>query len=244
MITIFDLDGCISDDRHRKHLLPIVASKPEDFSAYHSLCHLDEPMNWSVVERYKAHRLVFLTSRPEDYRMQTTAWLGKHITWPCNWTLIMRPDGDHRISPIVKYDQFIETFGSSFLDEVFGMYDDREDVLHHFKSKSPQLEVFLMTYPESPIRELLQQIEETYYHRNLLYQDNYKKVSAILAIMFPDGVPAELLGSESWHLFEMTIAKLSRFATSSFSHVDSIHDAAVYAVLIQKEIKQKEKENA
>jgi len=38
---------------------------------------------------------------------------------------------------------------------------------------------------------------------------------------------------ERWHLFELLIVKLTRFANQSFGHQDSIHDAAIYAAMIE-----------
>jgi regulator of sigma D len=54
-----------------------------------------------------------------------------------------------------------------------------------------------------------------------------------MALFLPQGAPPELLHAPHFHLFELLIVKLSRFAKSNLSHADSIHDAAIYAAMIQ-----------
>ena len=86
--------------------------------------------------------------------------------------------------------------------------------------------------PKNPA-DILADMANTYRERNTVYGDNYKRVGPIMEILFPDGVPAELLGSDQFHLFELIIVKLSRFAISGLQHQDSIHDASVYGAMIE-----------
>ena len=76
-------------------------------------------------------------------------------------------------------------------------------------------------------------MSETYAQRNETYGDNFRLVAPVINILFPEGVPSELVVSDQWHLFELLIVKLTRFAVSDLQHQDSIHDAAVYAAMIE-----------
>ena len=94
---------------------------------------------------------------------------------------------------------------------------------------------FLRRFPAAPTNaaDALQQMADTYRERNAVYGSNYRMVGPMMRVLFPQGVPPELLHSDHFHLFELILVKLSRFAVSNLSHVDSIHDAAVYAAMIE-----------
>lgn len=68
--------------------------------------------------------------------------------------------------------------------------------------------------------------------RNGQYRDNYKMVAPIIRALFPHGVPPDLVVDDRWHLFELAIVKLTRFAISQLDHRDSAQDAAVYLAMI------------
>lgn len=88
--------------------------------------------------------------------------------------------------------------------------------------------------------KILEGMAETFRVRNAIYGNNYKMVGPIMQILFPNGVPPELLGSHKFHLFELKIVKLTRFAVSHLTHQDSIHDDAVYAAMIESLITEEE----
>jgi hypothetical protein len=82
--------------------------------------------------------------------------------------------------------------------------------------------------------EILAQAAKTFEERNALYQDNYKKVGAVMHALFPDGI--SLKGADdfnTWHLFELMIVKITRFVNSGMNHQDSIRDACVYAAMVE-----------
>lgn len=93
--------------------------------------------------------------------------------------------------------------------------------------KKAQKEVTLTTPGD-----ILEEMAATFRDRNAEYKDNYKMVGPIMRQFFPEGVPPELLGSHQFHLFELMVVKMSRFAISGLKHQDSIHDAGVYAAMI------------
>jgi len=91
--------------------------------------------------------------------------------------------------------------------------------------------------------DILAEMAETFRERNKVYGDNYKRVGDVMVALFPEGV--ELKTQEdfnTWHLFELMIVKLTRFANSNLTHVDSIHDCAVYAAMVQSLIEKENKQ--
>jgi hypothetical protein len=89
--------------------------------------------------------------------------------------------------------------------------------------------------------DVLAEMAQTYRERNKVYGDNFRMVAKLVAVLFPNGVPSELVVTDQWHLFELKLVKLSRFAISNLTHVDSIHDDAVYAAMIEAILTEKEK---
>lgn len=82
--------------------------------------------------------------------------------------------------------------------------------------------------------EILAEMADTYRERNRVYGDNYKRVGAVMAALFPEGMKLSRAEDfNSWHLFELMVVKLTRFANSGLTHQDSIHDLAVYAAMVE-----------
>jgi len=82
--------------------------------------------------------------------------------------------------------------------------------------------------------DILESMAATYRERNAVYGDNFRMVGKLMAVLFPDGVPPEILHSDQFHLFELKLVKLSRFAISGLQHQDSIHDDGVYSAMIEQ----------
>lgn len=93
--------------------------------------------------------------------------------------------------------------------------------------------------------DILESMAATFRERNAVYGDNYKMVGKMMAILFPNGAPPEVLHSDQFHLFELMLVKLSRYAISGLQHIDSIHDAGVYAAMCEViNIQQSNKEQS
>lgn len=92
--------------------------------------------------------------------------------------------------------------------------------------------------------EILEQMAVTFRERNKMYGENYRMVAKLVAILWPHGVPSALVTTDAWHLFELKLVKLSRFAVSNLTHRDSIHDDGVYSAMIEALILEKEHEQA
>lgn len=251
-IALFDLDGCLSDDRWRHNRLPIQSDGGDaDYDAYHKDQGLDNPINASVLRMHVDcnDRIVFLTARPIKWASQTHSWLVHHFQLQHDdFELCMRPEGNTKPSPELKVWMFDRFIGASHWDDVVAAYDDREDVLDAYAAKGVKACVRLtvegetprskhvledMTFIEVGTGARLRAMAETFEERNAVYGDNYKMVGKIMAVMFPEGAPPNLLHSDQFHLFELKIVKLTRFAISGLQHIDSIHDDAVYSAMIE-----------
>jgi hypothetical protein len=81
--------------------------------------------------------------------------------------------------------------------------------------------------------EILNEMAKTFKERNAIYGSNYFMIGPLIKVLFPNGVPQELVSTHRWHLFELKLVKISRFAVSNLTHIDSIHDDAVYSAMIE-----------
>lgn len=92
--------------------------------------------------------------------------------------------------------------------------------------------------PDTSVSAILREMAATFEERNAVYGNNYLRVAPVIRALWPDGVPAGLVTEDRWHLFELVIVKLTRFARGNLTHIDSIHDAAVYAAMIESDIRR------
>jgi hypothetical protein len=186
-------------------------------------------------------QIIFFTARPEKYRDVTVRWLKKHFPYLGNAGLRMRPDGDALPSEEVKRDMLLKILTRG---PILCAYDDNERVLEMYARH--EVNAVRLSYPTrkaapgGDTSAILVNMGETFAERNKEYGDNYKKVAPIMKILFPEGV-GDLVFDDRWHLFELIVVKLTRFATGKLSHVDSIHDTAVYAAMIESLLREAEK---
>lgn len=80
---------------------------------------------------------------------------------------------------------------------------------------------------------ILREAAATFQERNAVYGSNYRMVAPIMKVLWPQGVPSALVTTHRWHLFELMVVKMSRFAISGLTHQDSIRDLAVYAAMVE-----------
>lgn len=243
MWYIFDLDNCLSDDAHRRHL-----ALEGKYKEYHALADMDLPINGPIlkglVEADPDVNIAFVTGREEFMRQKTKKWLQDHFPKAVerHFILLMRPDGDHTPAPKLK----VRLLQESGLDPawVAGAYDDRVDVLEAYRAWGIKTTERLCGDPgcerQRDAAAVLSHMAETFRERNANYADNYKQVGKIMAVLHGPQAPVPatgLVGSEEqfnvWHLYELLVVKLTRFANSGLAHRDSIHDIAVYAAMIE-----------
>lgn len=140
-------------------------------------------------------------------------------------------------SPAVKLPI---SFGGIETDEYVARPQTQEDWYLKSKARAPSP---FDNRPENDVPSagvILRKMADTFDERQKLYGSNFRMVGPILSEMFPDGVSADLIGSEQFHSFVLIVVKLSRFAFSGLQHQDSIHDAGVYCAMIEAGLAEKE----
>ena len=248
-LAIFDLDGCLSDDRWRRCL--IAHSRGDRaWDAYHAGIYNDDP-NPEALELLREAidgrmAIAIVTARPQTYDETTAEWLRQHAGLPpSDYVLWSRREGDTRTSPDFKRDAMTSLI-SSPTQQVGLAVDDRADVLEAYKAAGVHPDRLrrvdvgepVMARSEVTAAEILAEAAETFGERQKTYGSNYTRVAPVVRALFPDGLPPGLVeNTVHWHLFELILVKLSRFAVSELTHVDSIHDAAVYAAMIEAELR-------
>jgi phosphoglycolate phosphatase-like HAD superfamily hydrolase len=98
--AVIDVDGVLADVGHRLHHLE---RRPKDWAAFFAGLD-DDPLlleGLAVARRLsEAHRLVYLSGRPERTRARTLAWLERHDAPPGR--VLLRGDQDRRPARVLK----------------------------------------------------------------------------------------------------------------------------------------------
>lgn len=131
---IWDLDGTLSDGRHRLHLLPKKDEAHLTYSwdkfnlaAGEDLPFLDNIRLMNELYQF-GKRIVILTGRSDVAKHITEKWLWEH---GCNFNqLIMRPASDHRRDIEFK-EAKLKEIG---LERIVACFDDLEHVAKHIRS--------------------------------------------------------------------------------------------------------------
>jgi uncharacterized HAD superfamily protein len=101
-VAVIDIDGVVADVRHRLHHLRRRPARWDRFFADAA----DDPVlgvGADVVRQLAAaHRVVWLSGRPESLREVTERWLAAHDLPAGN--LLLRPNGDYRPAARFKLD--------------------------------------------------------------------------------------------------------------------------------------------
>lgn len=107
MIVICDIDGTLSDSRHREHHL---AKSPADWEAFFQECDKDlviVPVQRAIHALWMSGNTITLVSgRPERIRSKTSVWLDDNAIPHVH--LLLRADDDHRPSHVTKRDMIIK----------------------------------------------------------------------------------------------------------------------------------------
>lgn len=125
---ISDLDGTITDCRHRQPLA--TAAQWDDF---HAACPLDGPRE-EVCEflrrscKLAGYELVIMTGRPITYAQATVDWLAKHELAEHTVSLNMRAANNFQSSPDLKLAMVEMVYGSvkMALEQVAFVLEDRD----------------------------------------------------------------------------------------------------------------------
>lgn len=82
--------------------------------------------------------------------------------------------------------------------------------------------------------DILEEAGATFRERNAVYKDNADNVGKVMAALFPDGVQIKTAADHKmYHLFELMVVKMTRFANSGLTHQDSIRDLSVYGAMVE-----------
>lgn len=141
-IAVFNIDGCISDDRWRRSRVPEGASQPADFTAYHDAAENDPPLAYgaAILANHIANGdfIVFATGRDMTRDQSTSNWLVKHfnIKPDEDFIILMRAANDHRAVVDVKagFVQYLKSFAIEKGKTVVAAYDNRRDVVDMYRA--------------------------------------------------------------------------------------------------------------
>lgn len=129
MIAVFDLDGTICDNDHRKHL-----AETKQWDAFNAACVDDLPRKAEYLlarAMDKAgHVIVYCTGRDAARRKETTQWLMVHGL-PAG-DVLMRATGDHRDDAVVKLE-LLKAYCD--LAEVAFVVEDRDRVVAMWRAQ-------------------------------------------------------------------------------------------------------------
>jgi len=81
--------------------------------------------------------------------------------------------------------------------------------------------------------DVLKDMLKTFQQRYKLYKANYLIIGHVMAALFPRGITLRSPEEHNrYHLFLMIMVKATRLANTNLKHIDSSHDAGVYAAML------------
>ena len=136
-IIVFDIDGVLSDSRHREHHLE---SSPKDWASFFAMLADDAPIKVGIdrlMQMLQLKPCVLLSGRPEHTRAATTSWL--HAVGVPSVPLYLRPNRDYRAASLFKLDVLAGLGGPQGVGLVI---DDDERVVADLVAAGYQVEHF------------------------------------------------------------------------------------------------------
>lgn len=132
-VVFFDIDGVLADCSHR-----LSFQREKDYDKFYSEdVMMKDSLNLTGIRLLRAFEwggyfIVFVTGRPERTRDYTKRWLSKEgDVYFSRFPLLMRKDGDHRPSDIVKQELVAEF-------EPFGVGAKGEAIVAFFVDDDPK----------------------------------------------------------------------------------------------------------
>lgn len=133
--VIFDLDGTLSDNSHRHHL---IEGENKEWQKYLRKCKEDPPINKAIQRAKKLaenHEIIIITARSDEVEEKTRDWL-KNYKIPFD-NLFMLPKGRWDV-PDAEYKQEL----LQQLKEPIMAFDDKESNCKMFRQNG--LETFIV----------------------------------------------------------------------------------------------------
>ncbi len=126
--AVFDIDGTLADNTHRRHYVEQPKGK-KDWKSFNAGMG-DDVTNRQVVTVLHAVKavgltIVLATGRGEEHRQETEVWLTKHLI--SYDLLLMRPAKDFRPDTEIKREMLDEMRGMGI--EPYFVVDDRNSVV-------------------------------------------------------------------------------------------------------------------
>lgn len=126
-----DIDGTITDRRHRLHYL----DGKKDWESFFNESIFDPPINETITQietllpRYD--KLIFVTGRPEQYREITNEWILSNTKFS-NYDLIMRINKDYRSDISIK-KEMLNVIKKDFKIDI--IFEDQIDLANMWKKQ-------------------------------------------------------------------------------------------------------------
>lgn len=130
--VIFDMDGTLSDQRHRLHH---IRKEPKDWPAFFDACGEDPPHEYvcwlaRLVTKASTAQIIVCSGRPDSHRLHTETWLRHHNIFYN--MLMMRHTGDYRPDTVIKKEMLNSLRTTSGYKVLFAV-DDRPDVIRMWR---------------------------------------------------------------------------------------------------------------
>ena len=130
--VIFDLDGTLSDRRHRLHFV----EQSKDWKNFFEKMSDDPPVKSVISELFKYHdldyKIIILSGRPEDYRKQTIDWLFRNLIFPDMYELFMRESKNYETDVDLK-ERIYESKLKSY--NIVKVFEDQKKLIDMWEEK-------------------------------------------------------------------------------------------------------------
>lgn len=96
-------------------------------------------------------------------------------------------------------------------------------------------------FETSPVPDILRSAAATFEQRNGAYGNNYRRAGIVMEALFPDGI--HIRTADEWNRFSIffhLMNKMMRYSNNieKGGHLDSAHDAQVYAAMLEEFTKE------
>lgn len=125
---IVDIDGTVSNPKHRLHFIDKDRENGPDWDAFYAACEDDEPIQ-PVIDvllclYHSGAELVFCTGRSDSVKAKTMVWLSSRGFLSAE--IVMRTHGDHRPDTIAKRELIEALIAEG--KQIAGVFEDRPSV--------------------------------------------------------------------------------------------------------------------
>lgn len=138
---IFDIDGTLADCSHRLHFLPCGCGgggAKQSWDSFYAACVDDKPIKdnillLSMINDKTDYKIIFVTGRPESYRLLTANWLMQYTgVEATRENLFMRPDNNYDPDYWVKQSIYYRNIFNKY--DVIGVFEDRQQCVDMWRS--------------------------------------------------------------------------------------------------------------